>query len=284
MLRKLFSLLVFILSLSSCVTLPHSAHPLAANAIEKPIASREEKVAFLFPVTGGLALYDVDPLTGFHPSPSNSLAMRSYFGEAAIGVSRPFRQGSLAAIGGGLSAFGYSGQARGPEDAIMNNIDLNPSYSGFGGRLNLSLDLNYEIEKGMIAWRVLNLQYTYALESGRYPEYRQAIIDSNLSSSIDGEFLVVPGASDFRSTQIYTELAAQEGEMGLSFGLGLIGYNYEDRQGLWGPYQINGTIHLGLSYNRFYGRLNLGSIVPAAGTLPGPLSVNMMLGYRYRFK
>lgn len=270
--------------MSSCVTLPHSAHSLGANAIEKPIATKEESIAVLFPVTGGVAYYDVDPFVDFDEELYNSISMRSYFGEAAISFSRPFVPGSLAALSGGISGFGYSGRAVGPVEALNYGWDPSQSFSGFGGRLNLGIDLNWEIPEGMIAWRVLNIQHTYAVESGSYAQYRDFVLDSAGSHYViaNDEF-VVPGNTDFRSTQTYTELSVEQGDLGYSFGLGLIYYMYLDESRFWEGYQINGTMHFGIHYREFFGRVNLGSIVPSAGTLPGPLSANLMAGYRYRF-
>lgn len=283
MIKKLFLIGGLSLLFSACVTIPHSAHPLGANAIEKPIAKRTESIAWLVPIIGGVAYYDVDPLTGDTRGLANSLAMRSYFGEAALSFSRPFNEGGLAAIGGGISGFGYSGRALGPEETLDYGLSRTQAYSGFGGRLNLSLDLNYPIDDGMIAWRILNFQYTYALESGRYSDYRQFVIDSNNASFFESEYFTIPSTSDFRCTQLYSEIAVHQGDFGLTFGLGIITYSYEDEPGLWAGYHVNGAAHLSLFYRRFYGKVNLGSIVPAVGPLPGPLSANMMLGYRYQF-
>lgn len=283
--KKLFFFAIsFSILLSSCIALPHSAHSLGANAIEKPIATKDESIALLFPVTGGVSYYDVDPFVDYDRRIFNSLSTRSYFGEAAISFSRPFNTGSLAALSGGISGFGYSGRAIGSADAVNYNLSPRQNFTGFGGRINLGIDLNWEIEDGMIAWRILNIQHTYALESGSYTQYRDFVLDSVANNAVlyNDEF-VVQGNTDFRSTQTYTELSVEQGDFGYSFGLGLIYYMYADEFRVWEGYQLNGTMHFGLHYKKFYGRVNLGSIIPSVGILPGPLSANMMLGYRHRF-
>lgn len=268
---------------TACVNLPHSAHPLAANAMEKPVAPEDEELKLMIPLSGGLAFYDIDPPFAEDATMLNDVNLQSYFGEAGISFSKSLSKKSGTAFSGGLSMFSYSGRSIGPEESEQFGMNRRQSYSGYGGRINLSIDLNYEMSrKSNLCWRVFNVQHTFAAESGTYGDYRQIAIDSSYTyflDPFDNELRATPAASNFMSTHFYSELILDYETYGFTFGLGFLNHLYQTDLGVWESYIFNGTMHVGFNIRDFYARFNFGSLT-SIYPFADPFNMNMLVGYR----
>lgn len=253
--------------------------------MEKPIAP-DEGLSFMIPLEGGLASYTLDLPNPFEdPDMLEKVDLQSYFGEIGFSLSSRLDSGTnYFAISGGLSAFSYSGRAIGVKAAEQYGLNPRQDYQGLGGRFNFSLDRNYHYSDWQFCWRTLNIQISYAEESGSYSNYRNVAEDSRQQASyldpLEHEREAVPGSSDFLSTHYYTELIFDYDRYGFVFGLGLINYLYQSEYGGWGTYRLSPTGHLGFNVHNFYARLNLGSLNPSAAIFSGSSSNNVMLGYR----
>lgn len=288
MIKRLSILSLLAIIASSCVNLPHSAHPLGVKTMQKPIAPAE-KTKFMVPVEGGLAFYNVNE-TNFIDDPDmlDQINLRSYFGEAGLSFSHHLGSGnSPAALSGGLSAFTYAGRSVGPAIAETYGVSPRQNYQGTGGRFNLSFDLNYRYSDFDFCWRLVNVQLTYAVESGTYGNYRQVAIDSSemgfFNEPFENESRVVSPNSDFLSGHYYTELIWDFENYGLNFGLGFINYYEQGDFGVWDNYMFSPSLHLGLNIDKFYARLNMGSLNPSAALFGGNSNTNILLGYRLEF-
>ncbi len=283
--KKPILLFTFLLLLSSaCVTIPHSAHSIAATSLEKPIAP-EEGTKIMVPVSGGVSFYDVDPPFAEDRDLLNDVNLRSYFGEAGVSFAKRLQAGSPAGISGGISAFSYSGRSIGPEEALLYGQQRRNRFQGYGGRLNFGFDLNYDADRSRITWRVFNAQVCYARESGAYGEYRQVAIDSSRGYNLfyNSEYQVTPSASDFLSAHFYTEVIFDYMDYGLVFGIGGLSHYSQDDIGSWSNYLFSGSLHAGFNIKNFYARVNFGTISLSFLPVGGPFDMNLVAGYRFKF-
>lgn len=267
--------------LLSCTTVPHSAHSLSTNALQKP--NNPEELTVIIPVMIGVSFYDTEPAFDESRSMVNDLNLRSYYGEGGLSFSNPLSEDGPAALSGGLSLFSYLGRSIGPEEAEIFGLNRQQEYRGTGGRLNLSIDLNYENRSNKVCWRVFNIQGNYAVETGSYSNYRQIAIDSsnigfNLLENIDR---VTPAGSAYLGMHYYSEVLIDYDDYYLSFGLGFINHFKQDEIGIWENYLLSGNAHFGFGVNNFYARINFGNNNSIFGNLAGTLNANMNVGYRW---
>lgn len=288
MTRKIVALLAIAIGASSCVTLPHSAHPIGPKPMEKPTAPKE-KIEIMIPVEGGIGFYNLSSSDFFdEPTMLDEISLRNYFGEAGVSFSKKIGAAADAkgAFSGGASFFTYSGRSIGSEEAEEFGIDVRQDLQGNGGRLNLSFDLNYDLGSSAVCWRVFNAQLSYAAESGGYSNYRQVAIDSSAGrrgfSSSDNEYRVVQANSDFLSSHFYTEVILNYEDFGFSFALGGINYYSQTELDVWESYMFSPTFHLGFNFQDFYIRFNLGNFNPSSSIFGGTSNRNLLLGYRVR--
>lgn len=288
MTRKILALLAIAIGASSCVTLPHSAHPLGPKPMEKPTAPKE-KVEIMIPVEGGIGFYNLSSSELFdEPTMLDEISLRNYFGEAGISFSKKVGtdKDAKGALSGGASFFTYSGRSIGAPEAEDLGLSARQNFQGNGGRANLSFDLNYDFGSSSVCWRVFNAQVTYAAESGGYSNYRQVAIDSSAGrygfSSSDNEYRVVSANSDFLSSHYYTEVILNYENYGFSFALGGINYYAQTDLGVWNSYRFSPTFHLGFNLQDFYIRLNLGNFNPSTAVFGGSSNRNLLIGYRIR--
>ncbi len=288
MIKRIVALFALAILASSCVTLPHSAHPLGAKAMTKPMAP-EEGIELMIPVEGGMSFYNLNSNDFFdEPTMLDEISLRSYYGEAGLSFSKKIGdRKSHAAFSGGLSLFTYSGRSVGSREAEDFGLSPRQNYQGNGGRLNFSFDMNYDLEKdSKICWRILNVQLSYAMENGSYSNYRQVAIDSSAGrysfDPYDNEYRVVAANSNFLSTHYYTEVLWDYDNYGFGIGLGGINFYSQNDLGVWGAYLFSPTMHIGFNVYDFYARLNFGTLNPSSSIFGGTSNTNVLIGYRFQ--